>query len=165
MAVQDELKALLKPAIEALGFEFVGVEYLSNPKDRRVRIFIDRAPDGVSIDDCATVSHEVSALLDVEDPVAGHYSLEVSSPGVERPLFDAEQYAAFEGDEAVLQLFAPVEGRRKLSGTLRGVRDDRVVIEVEGQSIEVPLDTIRRAHLKPDWAALMAGERTSDAAE
>ncbi|NKI33798.1 ribosome maturation factor RimP [Wenzhouxiangella sp. XN79A] len=166
MAVQDDLKALLKPAIEAMGFEFVGVEYLSNPKNRLVRIFIDRAPDGVSIDDCADVSREVSALLDVEDPVSGQYSLEVSSPGVERPLFEPGQYAAFAGEEAVLQLHAPIDGRRKLTGILRGADDARVEIEIDGAIVDVPFDAIRRANLKPDWDALMAGEaRTGDVAE
>lgn len=165
MAVQDELKALLKPAIESMGFEFVGLEYLSNPKNRMVRIYIDRDPDGVSVDHCADVSREVSALLDVEDPVSGQYSLEVSSPGVERPLFEPEQYAAFAGEQAVLQLYAPIEGRRKLVGTLEGADPDAVRIDVDGASIEVPLDTIRRAHLKPDWAALMAGEQSRGAAD
>ncbi len=159
MAVQDELKALLKPAIDAMGFEFVGVEYRSNPKNRLVRVFIDRAPDGVSIDDCADVSREVSALLDVEDPVSGQYSLEVSSPGVERPLFELDQYAEFSGHEAVLHLHAPHEGRRKLTGVLRGVDETLVAIDVDGELLEVELDAIRRAHLKPDWDALMAGER------
>ena len=159
MAVQDELKALLKPAIDAMGFEFVGVEYHSNPKNRLVRVFIDRAPDGVSIDDCADVSREVSALLDVEDPVSGQYSLEVSSPGVDRPLFELEQYAAFAGEEAVLHLHAPFDGRRKLTGTLRGIDGSRVAIDSGGEVLEVELEAIRRAHLKPDWEALLAGER------
>lgn len=166
MAVQDELKALMKPAIEAMGFEFVGVEYLSNPKNRLVRIFIDRTPDGVSIDDCAEVSREVSALLDVEDPVSGQYSLEVSSPGVERPLFELEQFAAFVGEDAVLHLHAPVEGRRKLTGVLRGTGESSVVIEVAESQLEVPLDAIRRANLKPDWDALMAtAPRNADVAD
>ncbi len=165
MAVEDELKALLKPAIESLGFEFVGLEYLSNPKNRLIRIYIDREPDGITVDHCADVSREVSALLDVEDPVSGQYSLEVSSPGVERPLFEPEQYAAFAGEQAVLQLFAPIDGRRKLVGTLKGADAERVEIDVDGQIHEVPLDAIRRANLKPDWDALMAGERTSGAAD
>lgn len=165
MAVQDELKALLKPTIESMGFEFIGLEYLSNPKNRLVRIYIDRGSDGVSVEHCADVSREVSALLDVEDPLSGQYSLEVSSPGVERPLFEPEQYAAFEGEQAVLQLYAPIEGRRKLVGTLKGADQDAVDIDVDGTVMQVPLDAIRRAHLKPDWDALMAGEKSHGAAE
>jgi ribosome maturation factor RimP len=157
MAVQDELKALIGPAIESMGFEFVGVEYHSNPKNRLVRIFIDKAPDGVSIDDCAEVSREVSAVLDVEDPVSGQYSLEVSSPGVERPLFELEHYAAFEGQDAVVHLHAPHEGRRKFTGVLRGVGESDIAIEVDGTLVRLPFDAIRRGHIKPDWDALMAG--------
>ncbi|MFN2333968.1 MAG: ribosome maturation factor RimP, partial [Wenzhouxiangellaceae bacterium] len=102
MAVQNELDALLRPAIEALGYEFVGLEYVPNPKNRLVRIYIDRTPEGVTVDDCVEVSHEVSAVLELEDPVAGTYSLEVSSPGVDRPLFSLDQFRRFVGERAVV---------------------------------------------------------------
>lgn len=162
MAVQDELTRLLRSPIEALGFEFVGLEYLSNPKNRLVRVYIDRDPDGISVDDCAEVSREVSAVLDVEDPVSGQYSLEVSSPGVERPLFVAEHYRQFAGERAVIHLFGPINGRRKLTGSLIGFDSDQVAIEVDGTRFDVPLDSIRRANLKPDMDALMAARRQSE---
>lgn len=158
MSVQDDLSRLIRPAIEAMGYEFVGLEYLSNPKNRLVRIYIDREPEGISVDDCADVSREVSALLDVEDPVSGHYSLEVSSPGVERPLFEPAHYRQFVGDRARVHLYAPVDGgRRKLTGTIVEADDDQVVIEVDGEKIAVAFDDIRRANLKPDMDALLAG--------
>lgn len=158
MSVQDDLSRLIRPAIEAMGYEFVGLEYLSNPKNRLVRIYIDREPEGISVDDCADVSREVSALLDVEDPVSGHYSLEVSSPGVERPLFEPAHYRQFVGDRARVYLYAPVDGgRRKLTGTIVEADDDQVVIEVDGENIAVAFDDIRRANLKPDMDALLAG--------
>jgi len=157
MSVQDELRALVKPAVEALGFEFVGLEYLSNPKNRLVRVFIDREPEGISVDDCADVSREISALLDVEDPVSGAYNLEVSSPGVERPLFEPDQYRRFIGQRVRLQLFAPVENRRKLDGTLIEADDNGAAVDVEGQLIKVAYGDIRRAHLKPDMDALLSG--------
>lgn len=158
MSVQDDLSRLIRPAIEAMGYEFVGLEYLSNPKNRLVRIYIDREPEGISVDDCADVSREVSALLDVEDPVSGHYSLEVSSPGVERPLFEPAHYRQFVGDRARVHLYAPVDGgRRKLTGTIVEADDDHVVIEVDGEKIAVAFDDIRRANLKPDMDALLAG--------
>jgi len=158
MAVQDELDALLRPAIEALGYEFVGLEYVPNPKNRLVRIYIDRSPDGINVDDCAEVSHEVSAVLDLEDPIAGNYSLEVSSPGVDRPLFGPDQFRRFVGERAVVHLYAPVENRRKLDGIIVGVEDGRVALEVDGQIYRVGEAQIRRAHLKPDLQALIAGQ-------
>jgi len=156
MSVHAQLVELIRPAVEAMGFEFVGLEYLSNPKNRLVRIYIDREPDGIGVEDCADVSREVSALLDVDDPVAGHYSLEVSSPGLERPLFEPEHYRRFAGELAVVHLHAPIERRRKLTGTLLDASDEEVAIEVDGERVAVPLDAIRRAHLKPDLEALLA---------
>ena len=165
MSVQDDLIRLIRPAIEAMGFEFVGLEYLSNPKNRLVRIYIDREPEGISIDNCADVSSEVSALLDVEDPVSGHYSLEVSSPGVERPLFEPEHYRRFAGERAKVHLFAPVDTgndtgssmRRKLTGRIVEADDERVVMEVDGDNVAVSFNDIRRANLKPDMDEIMAG--------
>ena len=157
VSVSDDLTRLIRPAVEALGFEFVGLEYLSNPKNRLVRIYIDREPDGISVDDCAEVSHEVSALLDVEDPVAGNYSLEVSSPGVERPLFEPDHYRRFIGEKAVVHLFAPRDNRRKLTGRIVDADDSRVVIDVDGDPVDVAYPEIRRANLKPDMEALLSG--------
>ncbi|MGB0514112.1 MAG: ribosome maturation factor RimP [Wenzhouxiangellaceae bacterium] len=157
MSVSDDLNRLIRPAVEALEFEFVGLEYLSNPKNRLVRIYIDREPDGITVEDCAAVSHEVSALLDVEDPVAGNYSLEVSSPGVERPLFEPEHYRRFVGERAVVHLFAPRENRRKLTGCIVEAGDEQVVVEVEGAPVAVAYTDIRRANLKPDMDALLSG--------
>ena len=179
MSVQDELGRLIRPVIEAMGLEYVGLEYLSNPKNRLVRIYIDREPEGISVDDCAEVSNEVSSLLDVEDPVSGHYSLEVSSPGVERPLFEPDHYRRFLGERATLRLFAPLDvgnkldgdnndnnndgnndsrtNRRKLTGLIVDADDDRVVLEVDGEKTAIAFDTIRRANLKPDMDALLSG--------
>jgi len=161
MSVQDDLSRLIRPVIEEMGFEFVGLEYLSNPKNRLVRIYIDREPEGISVDNCADVSREVSALLDVEDPVSGHYSLEVSSPGVERPLFAPEHYRRFIGERAKLHLFAPMNddsgSRRKLTGLIVDADDERVVMAVDGDNLAVSFDDIRRANLKPDMDKVMAG--------
>jgi ribosome maturation factor RimP len=158
MSVRDELNRLIRPAVEAMGFEFVGLEYLSNPKNRLVRVYIDRQPEGIDVDDCAEVSNEVSALLDVEDPVSGNYSLEVSSPGIERPLFEPEHFRRFVGEAAVVHLHAPVEGRRKLVGPIVDAGDAGVTIEVDGALFEASFDEIRRAHLRPDMDALLSGK-------
>ena len=106
-----ELRKLLEPAVSALGFELVGVEFVSGRRGL-LRLYID-SEDGVTIDDCQAVSHQVSGLLDVEDPIQGQYSLEVSSPGLDRPLFRAADFERFAGHEVSLRLVAPVEGRRK----------------------------------------------------
>jgi len=157
MSVQDELDRLIRPVIEGMGFEYVGLEYQSNPKNRLVRIYIDREPEGINVDDCADVSNEISALLDVEDPVAGHYSLEVSSPGIERPLFEPDHYRRFVGESASVHLFAPLDNRRKLTGSIVEADDERVVLRVDGENIAVAFAEIRRANLKPDLDALLAG--------
>jgi len=157
MSVQDELSRLIRPVIEGMGFEYVGLEYQSNPKNRLLRIYIDLEPEGISVEDCADVSREVSALLDVEDPLAGHYSLEVSSPGVERPLFEPEHYRRFVGERATLHLFAPLDNRRKFTGSIVEADEKRVVLSVDGENVAVAFDGIRRANLKPDMDALLAG--------
>jgi len=157
MSVTDELDRLIRPAVEGMGYEFVGLEYLANPKNRLVRIYIDRQPDGIGVEDCADVSNELSALLDVEDPVSGQYSLEVSSPGVERPLFEPAHYRRFVGETAVVHLHAPMDGRRKLVGAIVEADEERVALDVDGIRTEVRFDEVRRAHLKPDMDALLAG--------
>jgi ribosome maturation factor RimP len=144
-----ELRTLLEPAVSALGFELVGVEFISGRRGL-LRLYID-SDDGVTIDDCQSVSHQVSGLLDVEDPIQGQYSLEVSSPGLDRPLFRAADFERFAGHEVRLRLVAPVEGRRKFRGVLAGMRDGRVVVQVEEQELVVTLEEIDEARLVPDY--------------
>ncbi len=151
----NRLIELLQPLVEALGYEFVGLEYQKNPQHALLRIYID-GPEGVGLEDCETVSREVAAQLDVEDPIAGHYNLEVSSPGLDRPLFTPEQYAQFLGYEAKLTSFAPVDGRRKFKGELLTVESDTVAIEVDGETYTLSFDNIAKARLVPDYDALMA---------
>ena len=108
----------------------------------------------VSIEDCETVSREVSAQLDVEDPISGNYTLEVSSPGVDRPLFTPAQFGRFVGESAKVGLKLPQDGRRRLQGVIVAFRDDTVVLDVDGTQVEVSADNIDKARLVPDWAAL-----------
>ena len=144
-----ELRKLLEPVVSALGFELVGVEFVSGRRGL-LRLYID-SEDGVTIDDCQAVSHQVSGLLDVEDSIQGQYSLEVSSPGLDRPLFRAADFERFAGHEVSLRLVAPVEGRRKFRGVLLGLRDGRVVVQVEEQELVVALEEIDAARLVPDY--------------
>lgn len=148
-SVEEEIEAVIEPAVSALGYELVGVEFQQERGGYVLRAYID-SPHGVTVDDCAHVSYQVSGVLDVEDPVQERYQLEISSPGLDRPLFKARDYERFAGQRAQLRLQELWHGRRKLTGTLRGTEGDNVCIEVEGQEFRVPLAMIRRARLVPD---------------
>jgi ribosome maturation factor RimP len=146
------VQQLIEPAVVMLGYELVGIEYLPQGKHSLLRVYID-AEDGITLDDCSRVSHQLSGLLDVEDVIPGHYNLEVSSPGLDRPLFKAEHFQRFAGQAAKIRLSLPIDGRRKFSGILCGVQDNNVVIEVEGQELQLPLNIIEKANLIPEFDA------------
>lgn len=153
------IAGLLAPTVSALGLELLGLEYLNRPGGAILRLYIDvpEAEAGerqVTIDDCELVSREVSAQLDVEDPIPGNYTLEVSSPGLDRPLFTLEHFARFQGQEAKVGLKLPQEGRRRLQGRILRVEGQTVVFELDGNEFPVAADNIDRARLVPDWAAL-----------
>lgn len=145
----DRLTRLFEPVITSMGYELVGVQYKPSRGEGLVRVYID-SEEGVTVDDCALVSHQVSGLLDVEDPVPGHYRLEISSPGLDRPLFTAAHFQRYAGHEARVRLRGRWEGRRNLRGTLRGYEDGRVLIDENGTSYAVPAEVIDRANLVPD---------------
>ena len=153
-----KLTGLLQPLIEDLGYEFVGLEYSSNPKNPVVVIYIDR-PEGIAIEDCETVSREVAALLDVEDPVPGHYNLEVSSPGLDRPLFNEAQFQQFAGETAAVTVYAPVDGRRKFKGKIIGAGDGEVRIEQDGVEVVLEMSNVVKSRLVPDYDAILAARR------
>jgi len=143
-----KLLALLKPIAEGLGYEFVGAEYLSQGKHSVLRVFIDK-PEGIAVEDCEAVSRQVSSMLDVEDPITGVYSLEVSSPGMDRPLFCPEHFEQFVGRDVKLLLSAPLNNRRKMTVTLKQMSDGIVHAELEGEAIEIDFENIEKAHLVP----------------
>jgi len=144
------LQSVIAPAVTALGYELVGVEFLPQGRHSLLRVYID-TPDGVTVEDCERVSHQVSGMLDVEDPIRGAYTLEVSSPGLDRPLFTLEQFARYVGHEVKIRLHAPKEGRRKLKGTLTDVSDDGIRLEVDGAEVSLTLAEIDKANLVPQW--------------
>lgn len=148
---KEKLEQIVEPAVEALDCELLGIEYVSQGRHSLIRIYIDK-PEGVNVDDCARVSRQISAVLDVEDPIPGQYTLEVSSPGVERPLFKAEHFAKYVGETIQVRLTAPLQGRRKFKGILLGIDDDGVVrMEFEGNELSFELDEIEKAHLVAEW--------------
>ncbi|ALP54774.1 ribosome maturation protein RimP [Candidatus Tenderia electrophaga] len=140
---------LLEPLVEGLGYEFVGAEYLPQGKHSLLRVYIDLPEDGIGVEDCERVSRQVSSMLDVEDPIPGHYTLEVSSPGMDRPLFTVGQFQRFVGREVKLLLSRPVHKRRKMTVELQGVTDDVVTVMLEGEAIQIDFDNIEKAHLVP----------------
>jgi ribosome maturation factor RimP len=145
-----QLQAIIEPAVTALGYELVGIEYISQGKHSVLRVYIDQE-EGITVDDCAAVSHQVSAVLDVEDPIKGVYTLEVSSPGLDRPLFSEAHYERYLGNMAEIRLRSPVDGRRKFKGRLQAVRDGQVEIEVDGERHTLALDNVEKAHLVHEW--------------
>lgn len=137
---------LIDTTIQALGLELWGVELLQQGKYSLLRIYIERE-EGVTIEDCEKVSRQVSALLDVEDPIAGEYTLEVSSPGMDRPLFLIEHYSQYVGSEVDLKLRRPIDGRRKFKGQIIKVSEDVVVLLVEGSEYDLEFSEIEKASI------------------
>lgn len=144
----EQLQALLAPVVEALGYECWGVEFISQGRHSVLRVYIDR-PEGILIDDCEAVSRQVSGILDVEDPISGEYTLEVSSPGMDRPLFTLEQFAKHAGEQVKIRLRSPYEGRRNYQGILRGVEEQDVVVLVDDHDYLLPIDSIDKANIIP----------------
>lgn len=139
---------LLEPVVEAMGYELVEVEVVGGGKHRVLRLYIDQ-PDGIAVEDCERVSHQVSGVLDVEDPIPGAYTLEVSSPGLDRPLRTAAHFAAFTGEQAKVELRAPQDGRKRFKGRLVGIDGETVVMDVDGEQYRLPLNEIERARVVP----------------
>lgn len=140
------------------GLECLGVEFSPSQGQSTLRVYLDVLDHAegreVTLDDCEAASRELSALLDVEDPIPGHYVLEVSSPGIDRPLFTAEQFARVVGQEVKVLLKAPIEGRRRLRGKLAAVDGGQLSFEAEGKTFEFDHDAVESARVVPDWAAL-----------
>ena len=152
--MRDDLIRLLEPPIEALGFELVDVEFAREGRGGVLRIFIDRRVEdsaaGVTVEDCARTSHAVSEVLEVHDPIKGHYTLEVSSPGFDRILRTRAHFERFVGARIFAELKLPMEGRRRFIGLLKSASSDTIVVEVDGKPYGLPLDRIQKARLRPE---------------
>ena len=138
---EDKLTEMLLPAVEATGKELLGIEFVSAGKHSILRVYID-SENGINVDDCAEVSHQVSAILDVEDPISTEYNLEVSSPGMDRPLFKKAHYEAIIGEVVEVKLNMPLNGRRKFKGRLEAIENDTLIVEVDGESYELVISNI-----------------------
>ena len=140
------LESLFDPIISGLGYQLWGIEYRSSQKHALMKIYIDHE-DGVTLDHCSEVSHHVSAVLDVEDPIAVPYTLEVSSPGVERPLLKLAHYQRYLGSEIKVRLAWALEGRKNFRGELTKVELDNITMMVDDVEVSFSVDAVKRAHL------------------
>ena len=149
--MQEKLMAMFEPAISGLGYELWGLEYISQGKYSILRLYID-SENGVSVDACQKVSHQVSGILDVEDPITGQYSLEVSSPGVDRPLFSVDHYSRNVGATVKVRLRQAILGRRNFSAEIESVDKDEIcLVDETGEAIVINISDIDKANLVPKF--------------
>lgn len=146
---QEQLQSLIAPVVASLGCELWGLEYLTQGRYTTLRIYIDRAEVGVSLEDCEAVSRQVSSIMDVEDPIDGEYTLEVSSPGMDRPLYIAAHYVRYIGEQVNLRLRIARDGRRKFKGTILAVEADEVRLAVDDKEFVLAIDAIDKANIIP----------------
>lgn len=148
MRARERLFELIEPVVTGLGYELVGVEF--DGGQRVLRVYID-SESGITLDDCSRVSYQLGAVLDVEDPIPGRYQLEISSPGLDRPLFTLAHFERFKGEMARLQLARLVEGRRRFKARLLGVDGDCVVLQDGDATFRIPFESIEKARLAPEF--------------
>ena len=147
----SDIWSLVEPVVEGLGYEVVDIEYRPHPTNGLLRIYID-GPNGIQLEDCQTVSHQISSLLDVEDPIPGQFNLEISSPGMDRPLRKVADFERFTGEVVKVKLTVPtLEGQRNFTGTLMGIKNEEVILEMDGETHYLPLDTIDKARIVPQF--------------
>jgi ribosome maturation factor RimP len=146
-----ELTQLLMPVVADLGLECLGVEYSPSHGNGVVRVYIDAPQRAVTVDDCEAVSRQVSATMDVNDPIPGRYTLEVSSPGLDRPLYTPEQFARFAGQAAKVEVNLAIAGRRRFQGPIRAVEGEDVVLEQDGTPVRIAHANIHKAKLVPQY--------------
>jgi len=142
----EQLTTLIEPQLDQLGYELVELQLVKEGNQKYLRLFIDQ-PQGIGLSDCELVSRKIEALLDEEDPISGSYVLEVSSPGLERPLKKEQDFERFSGKPIKVKTFAPLDGRKTFEGTLIGLKDQEVRLETEYGTISVPLKDIAKANL------------------
>lgn len=146
-----ELTQLLMPVVADLGLECLGVEYSPSHGNGLVRVYIDAPQRAVTVDDCEAVSRQVSATMDVNDPIPGRYTLEVSSPGLDRPLYTPEQFARFAGQAAKVEVNLAIAGRRRFQGPIRAVNGNTISLDQDGVEVQIAADNIHKAKLVPRY--------------
>ncbi|HIF17609.1 MAG TPA: ribosome maturation factor RimP [Cycloclasticus sp.] len=146
----SKILELIEPAVTGLGYEFVGAEFTGQGKSSVLLVYIDTdSAKGILVTDCSKVSHQISGIMDVEDPISGQYRLEVSSPGMDRPLFTLEHFERFKGSAVKLELRqATLEGQRRFTGEILDVQNETVHLHVDEEEIEIPFSLIKKARLE-----------------
>jgi ribosome maturation factor RimP len=147
---QVHLWELFEPVVNGMGYDLIEIEHFPNPKHGVLRLYIDKE-DGVTVDDCSSVSHQISALIDVEEPVSGHFNLEISSPGLDRPLRRLKDFQRFTGSLVKLKTARPLEGQRNFRGRLLEADEDKVVIETDDEEISLPMSVVEKARIVPEY--------------
>jgi ribosome maturation factor RimP len=150
----EQLTRLFEPVVSSLGLECLGVEFVASRGSGLVRVYIDVAGRNVTVDDCEAVSKEISGILDVNDPISGRYTLEVSSPGFDRPLFTPAQFARFIGESAKVSVNLAVNGRRRFQGPIVRVEGEQIVLVQDGSEVSIAHSNIEKAKLVPDFSAI-----------
>ncbi len=149
--IQSALEEIIEPAVTALGCELWGIDFFMQGKKSMLRIYIDKPGDGVKIEDCEAVSRQVASVLDVEDPIRSEYTLEISSPGMDKKLFKLSQYEDCIGQSLSVKLRVAFEGRRNFSGILKGIEDEEIVLEVDNEEYILPFELIDKANVVPTF--------------
>ena len=149
-SIQQSLTALIPPVAASLGCELWGVEFVAQGRRSLLRIYIDKE-EGVTLEDCERVSRQVSSVLDVEDLIKGEYTLEVSSPGMDRPLFSLAQFEQSIGERVQIKLRMPFDGRRKFAGVLIAIENEDVILQVDNDEFVLPIETIEKANIIPQF--------------
>jgi len=148
--IPEKLQAIVERVVISMGYELVGIEYMQQNSTGLLRIYIDK-DQGIVLDDCQAVSHQLSGVLDVEDPIAGNYNLEISSPGLDRPLFKAKDYQRFAGNTVKVKLARAQDGRKNYKGLLQGIENDEVILDMDGHEIRLSLANIEQSRLVPEF--------------
>ncbi|MCW8934356.1 MAG: ribosome maturation factor RimP [Gammaproteobacteria bacterium] len=147
----NDIWSIIEPVVEGMGYEVVDIEYRPHPTDGLLRIYID-GPNGIVLEDCSAVSLQISSVLDVEDPIPGQFNLEVSSPGMDRPLRKIADFERFTGSTVKIKLTVPtLEGQRNFTGKLKGIESEDVVLEMDGETHYLALDSIDKARIVPQF--------------
>lgn len=141
---------LFEPVVNGMGYDLIEIEHFPNPKHGVLRLYIDKE-EGITIDDCSDVSRQISALIDVEDPVRGQFNLEVSSPGMDRPLRRVKDFQRFTGSKVKLKTMMPLDGQRNFSGRLLEADEDSLTIETDTEEITLPMSALEKARIVPEF--------------
>jgi len=147
---QTHLWELFEPVVAGLGYDLIEIEHFPNPKHGVLRLYIDKE-EGIKVEDCSSVSRQISALIDVEDPIRGKFNLEVTSPGSDRPLRRLKDFQRFTGSLVKLKTAMPLEGQRNFKGRLLEASEETVVIETETEELGIPMNVIEKARIVPEF--------------